>query len=42
MSHVGWLPVLDGETTVGVVSDRDILVRASVGGLDPHERLSTK
>lgn len=33
--NVGVLPVCDGETLVGIVTDRDITVRATAAGLDP-------
>jgi CBS domain-containing protein len=32
---IGFLPVCDGERLVGVVSDRDITVRATAEGVDP-------
>jgi CBS domain-containing protein len=32
---IGPLPVHDGETLVGVITDRDIIVRAIATGLDP-------
>jgi CBS domain-containing protein len=36
-SHdVGWLPVLNSREVIGVVSDRDIVVRAVASGLDPE------
>jgi len=34
---VGPLPVCDGERLVGIVTDRDITVRAVAAGLDPWE-----
>lgn len=33
---VGSLPILDGETLAGVVTDRDIVVRAVAKGKDPR------
>src|SRR5688500_12487689 len=33
--NVGPLPVCDGDRLVGMVTDRDIVVRASAGGKDP-------
>ena len=35
--NVGALPVCDGETLVGMITDRDITVRATAAGLDPNE-----
>lgn len=32
---VGALPVVDGETPVGIVTDRDIAIRSTAEGLDP-------
>jgi len=32
---VGFLPVCDGEKLVGVITDRDITVRATAKGVDP-------
>lgn len=32
---VGSMPILDGDTLVGVVTDRDIVVQAIAKGLDP-------
>ena len=34
-SDIGFLPVFDGEQLVGVLSDRDIIVRAIAEGIDP-------
>ena len=34
--NVGSLPILDGETLAGVVTDRDIVVRAVAKGKDPR------
>jgi CBS domain-containing protein len=34
---IGPLPVTDGERLLGVVTDRDITVRATAEGLDPRE-----
>ena len=34
---VGMLPVRDGELLVGMVTDRDIVVRAIAGGMDPSK-----
>lgn len=36
---VGCLPVLEGERLVGMITDRDIIVRALAEGLDPHRTL---
>jgi CBS domain-containing protein len=33
---VGSLPVLDNGRLIGVITDRDITVRATAAGLDPH------
>ncbi len=33
---IGPLPVVEGERVVGMVTDRDITVRATAEGLDPH------
>ena len=38
--NVGFLPVCDGETLLGVLSDRDITVRALAEGIDPAVMLS--
>lgn len=38
--NVGFLPVCDGETLLGVLSDRDITVRALAEGMDPAVMLS--
>jgi CBS domain-containing protein len=35
--NVGALPVCDGESLVGMITDRDITVRATAAGLDPNE-----
>ena len=35
--NVGALPVCDGVTLVGMITDRDITVRATAAGLDPNE-----
>jgi len=35
--NVGALPVCDGELLVGMITDRDITVRATAAGLDPNE-----
>ena len=32
---IGFLPVCDGERLIGVVTDRDIVVRAAADGTDP-------
>ena len=37
--NIGALPVCDGETVVGMVTDRDIAVRGVAAGLDPAEAL---
>ena len=34
-SDIGFLPVFDGDQLVGVLSDRDIIVRAIAEGIDP-------
>jgi CBS domain-containing protein len=34
--NVGALPVCDGETLVGMITDRDITVRATAAGMDPN------
>ena len=34
---VGSMPILDGDTLVGVVTDRDIVINAVAKGLDPKE-----
>ena len=34
--NVGFLPVMDSEKVVGVVTDRDIVLRAVSAGLRPH------
>jgi CBS domain-containing protein len=34
--NVGALPVCDGEALVGMITDRDITVRATAVGLDPN------
>ena len=33
---IGFLPVCDGERLVGALSDRDITINATAGGLDPR------
>lgn len=38
--NVGFLPVCDGETLLGVLSDRDITIRALAEGMDPTVMLS--
>jgi CBS domain-containing protein len=35
--NVGALPVCEGETLVGMITDRDITVRATAAGLDPNQ-----
>jgi CBS domain-containing protein len=37
---IGFLPVCDGETLLGVISDRDITIRALADGMDVHVMLS--
>ncbi|MGZ3237274.1 MAG: CBS domain-containing protein, partial [Burkholderiaceae bacterium] len=37
--NVGALPVCDGERLVGMVTDRDITVRATSAGIAPDEAL---
>jgi CBS domain-containing protein len=34
--NVGFLPVIDGERVIGVVTDRDIVLRAVSEGMRPH------
>ncbi len=34
--NIGFLPVCDGEDLIGVISDRDITVRALADGMDAH------
>ena len=33
--NIGFLPVCDGEELIGVISDRDITIRALADGMDP-------
>ncbi|HLO33543.1 MAG TPA: CBS domain-containing protein [Anaerolineales bacterium] len=33
---IGFLPVCDGDRLIGVVTDRDIIVRATAEGMDPN------
>ena len=33
--NIGFLPVCDGETLIGVLSDRDITIRSFAEGMDP-------
>ena len=35
-ARIGCIPVLDGETLVGVFSERDLMTRVVVEGLDAH------
>ncbi|TMH34059.1 MAG: CBS domain-containing protein, partial [Betaproteobacteria bacterium] len=35
--NVGALPVCSGDQLVGMITDRDITVRATAAGLDPDE-----
>jgi CBS domain-containing protein len=35
--NVGSLPVCDGAVLIGMITDRDITVRATAAGLDPNE-----
>ena len=37
---IGFLPVCDGERLVGVLTDRDIALRATADGVDPRKSLS--
>ena len=39
--NIGALPVCDGETFVGMVTDRDIAVRGVAAGLNPAEALGS-
>lgn len=34
--NVGSMPVIDGDDLVGILTDRDIVVRGLAQGLDPH------
>jgi CBS domain-containing protein len=34
---VGSMPVCDGKRLVGMITDRDITIRATAGGMDPNE-----
>ena len=38
--NIGFLPVCDGETLLGVISDRDITVRALADGMDANIMLA--
>ena len=38
--NIGFLPVCDGETLLGVISDRDIIIRALAEGMDAAVMLS--
>ena len=40
-SDIGFLPVSNGQTIVGIISDRDITIRAVAKGMDP-ERTAVK
>jgi CBS domain-containing protein len=40
--NVGSLPVVDGEKLVGIVTDRDIVVRAVAMGMDPNSSRVSK
>ena len=33
---IGFLPVVSGDRILGVVTDRDMVIRALAGGLHPH------
>lgn len=37
---VGFLPVYDGEQIIGVLTDRDLVIRVIAEGVDPQKRLS--
>jgi CBS domain-containing protein len=39
---VGFLPVCDGDRLIGVLTDRDIALRATAEGVDPSKSLSTE
>jgi CBS domain-containing protein len=36
---VGFLPVYDGEQLIGVLTDRDIVIRVTAEGVDPKKSL---
>jgi len=38
--NVGAIPVLDGQKLVGMITDRDITVRATAAGLPAHTRVA--
>jgi CBS domain-containing protein len=38
--NVGFLPVCDGDRLIGVLTDRDIALRATAEGVDPSKSLS--
>jgi CBS domain-containing protein len=37
---VGFLPVYDGEQLIGVLTDRDLVIRVTAEGVDPKKSLS--
>ena len=37
---IGFLPVYDGEQLIGVLTDRDIVIRVMAEGVDPKKSLS--
>ncbi|WP_235092278.1 CBS domain-containing protein [Streptomyces sp. A1-5] len=38
---VGAVPVVDGDTVIGIVTDRDLVVRATARKLPPRTRVET-
>ena len=39
---IGFLPVCDGDLLLGVVTDRDIILRSTAEGIDPKTRIGEK